>query len=133
MYAQTLTAQEKHQLLSVLRELDRHSLSERRRFLRRVVHIRTTIRTLEFPASAIKSVIVNVSRQGAALLIPQSLPLYAKFFFPIRFSEGGGWLVLCEGRNCVPQPRHQWRIGARFLDYIDDPRGTEKPPLDWLV
>jgi hypothetical protein len=133
MHSSTLTSQEKHRLLSVLRELDGHSPAERRRFFRRKVQIRATINTLKSPSIIMKSVIADISPHGAALLIPRALPKKAKFILPLRFSEGGGWLVLCEVRNCAPQSERMWRVGARFLEHIDDPRGTEQPPLDWLL
>ena len=133
MHSQTLTSHEKEQLLSVLRDLDEHAPPERRRALRRKVHARATIQTLASSSILVKIDIVNVSLNGAGLLLAKPLPNKAKFVLPLRFSEGGGWLVLCEVRNCVPQPNRQWRVGARFLEHIDDPRGTEKPPLDWLL
>jgi hypothetical protein len=133
MQNSTLTAQERHRLLSVLRELDQQAPNEKRRDLRRRVHGKMTIRILGSNSSLRISSVVNVSSHGVALLLREPLTPKAKFLLPLRFCEGGGWLVLCEVRNCVPQPRHQWRIGARFLDHIEDPRGNAKPPLDWLM
>jgi hypothetical protein len=129
----TLTAQERHRLLSVLRELDQQAPNEKRRDLRRKVRGNMTIRILGSNTSLRISSIVNVSSHGVALLLQEPLIAKSKFLLPLRFCEGGGWLVLCEVRNCVPQPAHQWRIGARFLDHIEDPRGNAKPPLDWLM
>jgi hypothetical protein len=133
MHSPTLTTEEKHQLLSVLRAFDRNAPAEQRRQIRRKVQVRVTIRTLEASPTFIKSTIVNVSARGAGLLLSQPLPKKAKFLFPLRFAEGGGWLVLCEVRSCVAQPQRQWRIGARFLEHVEDPRDTEEPPLDWLL
>jgi len=88
----------------------------------------------------INSIIVNVSVQGVGIILSKALAKSAKFILPLRFSEGGGWLVLCEVRNCVSvlqvipnQYQRQWKVGARFLERIDDPKATAMPPLDWLV
>ena len=133
MNSPTLTLEEKHQLLSVLRELDPKAPAEQRRALRRKVHVEVPIRTLGQNPAVLKSTIVNTSASGAAFVVNAPLPKKAKLLLPLRFCEGGGWLMLCEVRNCVPYPKRHWRIGARFLDHMDDPQGTAKVPLDWLL
>jgi hypothetical protein len=133
MNSPALTMEEKHQLLSVLRELDPKAPSEQRRAPRRKIHVEAPIRIIGPNPTVINSTIVNTSSSGAAVVINAPLAKKAKFLLPLRFCEGGGWMMLCEVRNCVPYPKRQWRIGARFLDHMDDPQGTAKVPLDWLL
>lgn len=129
----TLSAAERHRLLSVLQELDHDAPPEKRTNLRRKVRVQENIRIVEENNAPSTSIIVNVSANGAAIVLSRPLPKKAKFILPLRFRDGGGWLVLCEVRNCVAQPRREWKIGARFVDRIEDPRGTAKPPMDWLL
>jgi hypothetical protein len=130
----TLTADERHQLLSVLRELDHDAPPEQRANLRRKVHLSLEIRPLPVRQSNILSAnLLNVSTQGVALKVEKSFAKGAKFLLPLKFSEGGGWLVLCEVRNSTRLPKGLWKVGARFIDRIDDPKGNSKPPMDWLL
>jgi hypothetical protein len=76
--------------------------------------------------------LVNVAAQGVGLQVETPLKVGQKFLLQLRFMEGGGWLVLCETRNCSPL-RMAFKVGAKFLDRIDDPDGTSKPPMDWLI
>lgn len=133
MHTTRLASEERRQLLSVLREFDRQAPPELRRQVRRKVEIHAAIRTIGQKSTFIKSVLVNVSKDGVALVLPRHLTSGTKFILSLRFSEGGGWLLLCEVRNCVAQPHRQWRIGAYFLEHIDDPHDIKKPPLDWIL
>ena len=56
-----------------------------------------------------------------------------KFVMPLRFDEGGGWLVLCEVRNSKSLATGHYKVGARFIDRIEDPWGDAKIPGDWLM
>ena len=133
MDSPTLTAEERHQLILVLRDLDQKAPTEHRRRPRRKVQLNVWIRLLEGKhLKRMPAVLVNVAAQGVGLHVDRPLPCGQKFLLPLRFIEGGGWLVLCETRNCRPL-RQTCRLGAKFLDRIDDPDGTARPPLDWLM
>jgi hypothetical protein len=133
MDSPTLTAEERHQLLAVLRELDQKAPTEQRRHPRRKVHLNLWIRLLgKKPAERRPALLVNVAAQGVGLHVERPLARGQKFLLQLRFIEGGGWLVLCEARNCRPL-RMAYQVGAKFLDRIDDPDGTAKPPMDWLM
>jgi hypothetical protein len=129
----TLTIEERHQLLSVLRELDGQAPAEQRRHPRRGVHLRLTLRVLGEPrVQPMPALLVNVAARGVGLQVDKPLDAGRRFLLPLRFLEGGGRLVLCEVRSCTPCGA-AFKVGARFLEHIDDPSGTAKPPMDWLV
>ena len=133
MDSPTLTAEERHQLLAVLRELDQKAPTEQRRGPRRKVQLNLWIRLLgEKRPERMRAILVNVAAQGVGLHMERPMKPGQKFLLQLRFIEGGGWLVLCEARNCLPL-RLAYRVGAKFLDRIDDPDGTAKPPMDWLM
>ena len=128
----SLTTEERHQLLSVLRELDPKAPEESRRGPRRRVQLNLTIRPLGERAARMPALLVNVATQGVGLQLERPLKQGQKFLLNLRFAEGGGWLVLCEVRN-IRSLRLAYKVGAKFLDRIDDPDGTAKAPLDWLI
>jgi hypothetical protein len=133
MDSPTLTAEERHQLLAVLRELDQKSPTEQRRGPRRKVQLNLEIRLLgEKRLGRMPAILVNVAARGVGLQVERPMKVGQKFLLPLRFVEGGGWLVLCEVRNYLPL-RVAHKVGAKFLDRIDDPDGTSKPPMDWLM
>jgi hypothetical protein len=133
MLQPALTTQERHRLLAVLREMDTQAPAEQRRDARRKVHLQLTLRPLgDRGAPLVQALLINVSAHGVGLEVQTPLEPGRKLLIPLRFVEGGGWLVLCEVRNCSPEGT-AFRIGARFLDHIDDPTGTAKPPMDWLL
>jgi hypothetical protein len=129
-----LSSRERHQLLSVLRELDPAGVSEHRKKPRRKVlqglWMRRISKGERFPVQ--KATLVNASQYGAGLLCAQPLAVGDRFVMPLRFAEGGGWLVLCETRNCKPLSDAHFKVGARFIDRIDDPTGTARAPGDWV-
>jgi hypothetical protein len=129
----SLTAREKHQLLRVLREMDQNSPLEKRREARRKVFNRIWIRAInQRRTTRIRATLVNVASSGVGLDLAPTMQSGQKFVLPLRFHDGGGWLVLCEVRSCtVTKDGH--RIGARFLDRIDDPKGTSTCPMDWMM
>jgi hypothetical protein len=133
MDSPTLTAEERHQLLAVLRELDQEAPLELRRHPRRKVQLSLWIRLLgaKHPVRT-PAILMNVAAQGVGLRVETPLKRGQKFLLQLRFVEGGGWLVLCEARSCRPLNR-TYQLGATFLDRIDDPDGTSRPPLDWLM
>ena len=47
-----------------------------------------------------------------------------KFVLPLRFDEGGGWLVLCEVRNCRRLASGHFKIGGHFIERIEDAAGN---------
>ena len=128
----SLTTEERHQLMSALRDLDPKAPREQRRAPRRRVQLNLSISPLGKQATEMQAVLVNVSAQGVGLQVEQSLKVGQKFLLRLRFVEGGGWMVLCQTRN-VRALRLGFKIGAAFLDHIDDPTGKSKPPMDWML
>ncbi len=129
-----LSLDERHQLLSVLREMDPAGLPENRRKPRRKVSMNLWLRRIAkgatFPIQKVS--LINASQAGAGLLCPQPLGTGERFVIPLRFAEGGGWLVLCETRNCRAVSQSHYKVGARFIDRVEDPEGTTRTPADWL-
>jgi hypothetical protein len=133
MHDPALTTEQRHRLLTVLRELDVHAPPEQRRHPRRNVQLTVTLRPLgERRAAPRPALLINISVEGVGLQVENPLDQGRKFLLPLRFVEGGGWLVLCEVRSCSPF-RRAFKLGARILDHIDDPTGTATSPMDWLL
>ncbi|HVX86154.1 MAG TPA: PilZ domain-containing protein [Phycisphaerae bacterium] len=133
-----LTTNERQQLLAVLREMDPAALAaptEKRHKPRRKVAQKLWLRRIaqdeQFPIQ--QATLVNTSQTGVGLLCPQRLPQGERFVIPLRFVEGGGWLVLCEVRNCRRLSESHFKVGAKFIDKIEDHSGTARPPGDWTV
>jgi len=130
----TLTADERHQLLAVLRDLDQEAPTEKRKTARRRVDLGIWIRPVSRKAPGLlKATLVNVAAKGVAVIVGRPMRKGDRFVLPLRFREGGGWLVLCEVRNSSTQGGGAWKVGAGFLERIDDPEGTARPPMDWLL
>jgi hypothetical protein len=129
-----LSASERRQLLSVLRELDPAAPAEKRHKPRRKVAqnlwLRRIARDEKFPLQ--KATLINTSPSGAGLLCAGPLRVGERFVIPLRFAEGGGWLVLCESRNCRRLSDSHFKVGARFIDKVEDESGSTRPPADWL-
>jgi len=134
MSATLLNNSQRHQLLTVLQELDPSAPAENRRHPRRKVLKSLWIRTLtKTGAKPLRKVVLdNVSKQGVGLLIHRSLKSGDKFLLPLDFEDGSGWLVLCETRNCRKQESGQFKLGARFIDRIERSGDTLQIPPDWL-
>ena len=129
----SLTANERQKLLAVLREMDHHAPEEKRSESRHKVLLDITIRTIAGRrCTRHKATLVNVAKRGLGLIVPHQLPKGSRFIVPLRFHDGGGWLVLCEVQSCV-EHRTGYKVGARFQDRIDDPKGNAAPPMDWLI
>jgi len=130
-----LTAEERHQLVAVLRELDPGSPREHRSGVRRKVLMNLWIRRLVKGKSRMlqKVVLLDVSKKGLAMLSPTAFGHGDKLVVPLEFGEGGGWLVLCEVRNCRKLPNGRYKIGAQFIDRIEDTDGKSRIPGDWLA
>jgi hypothetical protein len=134
MNAISLTADERHKLLAVLRELDEGAPAEKRRQARRKVQLDVPVRMVgRRPAKTVKSMLIDVSARGVALIVGQELEKGEKLVLPLRFREGGGWLILCEVRNASALPHGRCKVGAKIVDRIDDPEGNARPPMDWLI
>jgi hypothetical protein len=129
----TLTAEERHKLLTVLRDMDPKSPQEKRKHVRRKVQLETSIRLVQKRPGVLNVVLVDVSARGVALVMPRQLEAGDRFMLPLRFREGGGWLALCEIRNVTGMSRGRAKVGAKIIDRIDDPAGNSRPPLDWLI
>jgi hypothetical protein len=128
-----LTLAERTQLMAVLRELDTAAPREKRREPRRKVIVELWIQPLGKPRPARqKAFLVNVSKRGLALVTQRGLAVESRFVVTLRFEDGGGWLVLCEVRNCSSAD-DEFKVGATLLDRIDDPKGNSKPPMDWIL
>ena len=127
--------EERERLLTVLRELDRDAPPEKRRDTRRNTRLGLWIQPLHEGGrrSVLKATLVNVAARGVGVHVAQGLPIAHKFLMRMRFREGGGWLVLCQVRNCAPLENGGFRLGAEFLDRVDDPYGDLKPPFDWTL
>ena len=128
-----LTAQERHQLLAVLREMDGNAPAEKRREARRNIVMGLWIRPIRHrKCGRQRATILNVATRGVGLTTLHPLSKGQKFLLPLRFQEGGGWLVLCEVRSCVSS-KEGHKVGAKFLDRIEDPKGNASPPMDWML
>jgi hypothetical protein len=129
----SLTSQERHQLLAVLREMDGNAPKEKRREPRRNILMRMWIRPIAHrKCGRQRATLLNVASRGVGLMTLHALEKRQKFLLPLRFHDGGGWLVLCEVRSCVPA-KDGYKIGAKFLDRIDDLKGNAPPPMDWVL
>jgi hypothetical protein len=133
METPALTAQERHQLMAVLRELDAQAPTEKRRQPRRKVQLNVGIQTAGKGACGLMSAkLVNVAAGGIGLETPNALRKGHRFTMHLRFQEGGGWLVLCEVRNCRPVAG-AFRVGAELLNRTEDPDGTARIPRTWVI
>ena len=135
MNEMTLTVREKQQLLSVLRDLDPESPHEQRRSARRKVRLSLQIKAFESGSAPypVRAALINVSPDGAGLMVSEDLEVGHKLLLPLRFREGGGWLVLAEVRNCTRVRQGQFKVGCFFREKIEDSAGTAQPPSDWLL
>jgi hypothetical protein len=131
----TLSAQERHQLVAVLRQLDPSSPVEQRRAPRRKALVNLWIRRIGKSRSRAlaRLVLINVSQSGVGILAKSPFERGEKFVMPLRFDEGGGWLVLCEVRNSKALANGHYKVGAKFLERIEDPSGDARIPGDWLA
>lgn len=130
-----LTPKEKHQLLAVLRELDRRAPAEKRQLPRRPVVMRIRINAVAM-GKVQKSqwaILHDVAASGLGLRMSSAIEKNSHFLARLKFREGGGWLVLCEVRNCTAWEDGEFIVGARLVDRIDDPDGKTRPPLDWIL
>jgi len=136
-----LNQQERQQLLDVLRDMDATKSTERRRDKRRDVVVNLVVRKVKSgnvrkaaePVSVFPGTVVNVAARGVGLKLAQALDTGDKIVLPLRFREGGGWLVLCQVRTCSRQSDGSFRIGAKFVERLEDPEGIAKVPVDWLL
>ena len=129
----SLTAKERHQLLAVLREMDGNAPAEKRGEPRRNVFMSMWIRPIaRRKCGRQRANLINVASRGVGLETLQPLTRGQKFLLPLQFQDGGGWLVLCEVRSCTAT-KDGHKVGAKFLDRIDDPKGNASPPMDWVL
>jgi PilZ domain len=130
-----LNPEEREKLLNVLRELDPNVPAEKRRHKRRNTRLGLWIQPINEGGkrTVLKATLVNVAARGVGVEVKQPLTIGHKFLLRLRFREGGGWLVLCQVRNCRNLEDGQYRIGSQFLDRVDDPYGDLKPPFDWTL
>lgn len=131
----SLSAKERHQLLAVLRELDQGAPPEKRQMPRQsaLLRIRICVIKGKRKTASLVATVRDVAPRGIGLILRSPLEKKSKIIVPLKFREGGGWLILCEVRNCSDWQNGQFLVGARFLDRIDDPDGKAQPPMDWLL
>lgn len=130
-----LTAQERHELLRVLRDLDPGAPKESRQHPRRKVLMHMELRRIVKNALGpiTRVVVMNVSRVGVGFISKTPIAKGQHFVVRFRFAEGGGWLLLCEVRNTAPLANSQTKVGAKFIDRLEDDTGRSSVPADWLV
>jgi len=141
MSAVELNQQERQQLLDVLRDLDASKSAERRRDKRRDVVVNLVVRKVKSsnvkksaePVSIFPGTVVNIATRGVGIKLAQLLEPGDKIVLPLRFREGGGWLVLCQVRSCSKLADGNFRVGAKFVERLEDPEGIAKIPVDWLL
>jgi hypothetical protein len=135
METPVLTAEERHQLMSVLRDLDAQAPKEQRRHPRRRVQLNLEIQLVGKELCGIMSAkLINVAARGIGLELRRPLRIGRRFTVRLRFGEGGGWLVLCEVRNCAAlEDGEGFHLGAEFVDRVDDPKGTARAPRKWTL
>src|SRR5690242_18139043 len=112
MMEATLTPQERHELLRVLRQLDPSAPPEKRRTVRRKTLINIKIQRIGDGSSTDRMLLVNASVRGAGFLAKTRLSIGETFQMHLRFDEGGGWLVLCEVRNCRKLQSGHYKVGV---------------------
>jgi hypothetical protein len=137
MHTVELSSAERRQLLAVLRELNDTPV-EKRRSPRRKVLLNLWVRKIrgsgqDNQVGLFQAKVVNVSEAGVALVVRRPLAEGDLLAVPLRFREGGGWLVLCEVRNCRRYETGEYRVGTHFRDRIEDPDGDAKVPADWVM
>ena len=128
-----LTEKERSQLVTVLRELDKTAVKERRHQVRRKTLINLWMQRINKSAGPkfAEVVLVNVATRGVGLLSKVAYLPGEKVVLPLPFVEGGGWLVLCEVRNCRKLVCGQFKVGCRFVEKIEDEHGAAKIPDHW--
>jgi hypothetical protein len=130
-----LSSRERHQLLTILRELDPAAPAETRKHPRRSVALDATIRIFggKLGITLLKAKLVNVSPKGLAITLARPLQPGDRLAIPLRFDDGGGWLALCEVKNARSLSPGLYRVGLQILERIDDPEGTSRTPMDWVL
>lgn len=130
-----LSSRERHQLLTILRELDPAAPPEARKHSRRPVALDVTIRVLggKLGITLLKAKLVNVSLKGLAMTLSRPLHPGDRLAVPLRFDDGTGWLALCEVRNARSLRPGAFRAGLQILERIEDPDGTARTPMDWVL
>ena len=130
----TLSREEKHRLSAVLRSMDPTAPKENRRWLRHKVLFDLWIKKVSRRGkkALFKVLAINVSKRGVAIVSPQKLSIGERFVMPLRFDDGGGRLVLCQVRDCRTLPSGEHRVGAYFIEWIEDTTGTTPIPAAWM-
>jgi len=125
----TLSAKERHQLLSVLREMDSAAPREKRQTPRRSVVLRVRIRVISAlgKTTAHWALLRDVSARGIGLTLPFALSKGARLVAPLKFREGGGWLVLCEVRNLPSAPASSTKSTTPMAPPSPPWTGSSKP------
>ena len=134
----TLSHNEVQQVLDVLRDLAAEQKpTNHRRALRRKVALPLWLRRIPGCGSErsqlFRIMAVDISNKGIGCLSRRKLELGETFVLPLRFSEGGGQLVLCRVRFLRELASGHFRVGAEFAATTPDPTGRARIPEEWLV
>src|SRR4051812_27939754 len=101
--------------------MDQNSPVEKRGEARRKVFHNLWIRSIhQRRCTRLRATLLNVASKGVGMETSVPLLKRQRFILPLQFQDGGGWLVLCEVRTCT-SAKDKYRIGAKFVDRIDDP------------
>ena len=130
-----LTFDERHQVLSVLQELDPSSPRESRRHPRRRTLMEVIIQPILKGAVAgpQRVILANVARRGLAVLFARPAKAGDRFVTLLEFDDGSATLALCEVRNSQELASGLYKTGAQFLARIEDATPETPVPSDWLV
>lgn len=108
-----LSTQERHELVSVLRQLDPHAPSEQRHAPRRKALVNLWIRRIgkKTTKAVARLVLVNVSQNGVGFLAKSEFAAGEKFVMPLRFDEGGRVVGFVRSSEC--QRACEWALQGR--------------------
>jgi hypothetical protein len=130
-----LTFEERHQVLSVLHELDPSAPRESRRHPRRRTLMEVVIQPVVKGAVAVpqRVILANVARRGLAVLLARPAKVGQRFVTLLEFDDGSATLTLCEVRNSQELASGLHKTGAQFLARIEEATPDTEIPSDWLV
>jgi len=132
-----LSPSEIQQVLEVLHDLARDKAPANQRAAdRRKVALPLWLRRLPGAGSdrsqLFRIMAVDISRKGIGCLSRRKMGLGENFVLPLRFTEGGGELVLCRVRYARQLQSGHYRLGAEFMATTPDPTGRARIPREWL-
>ena len=133
----TLTQAESTRLISVLKEIaGEKPVVEHRRHKRRTVAMGVWVKLIAQGRARhqlCRVMLTNVSARGVGMLTTRPLTVGDRVVFRLPFKEGGGWLVLATVKNASPAGHGNFRAGAEFVSWLDDPTSEAPVPREWVV